>query len=84
MVINLAWCLKVIPNASFTVSLGTLKFWVVIKPKPWERLRKKRLSPNKRPPSLFVIANYKKFKGKSEVFGEIDAKWHKKVGLFQF
>ena len=34
MVINSAWCLKVIPNASFTVSLGTLKFWVVIKPKP--------------------------------------------------
>ena len=37
-------------------------------------LRNKRLPPNKRPPSLFVIANNIESKGMSEVFKEIDAK----------
>ena len=30
-----------------------------------------RILPNKRPPSFFIIANYKELKDKSEVFWEI-------------
>ena len=69
--------------SSFTRSFAPLTHLL---PSSWESeyriLRNKRLPPNKRLPSLFVIRKYIELKRKSEVWGEIDAKQMEKVELF--